>query len=293
MKFLFLLILVFTSSLYLSAQDITPVQKALDEFKLEHYDSAIEILEHALEADSENAEIYYYLGFLNHYRAYDSRPLQGYDYSYSEKIFDYLKKTIELDPKHGNARYFFGAECSGNAFLAMQNRDPVKLKYFYQLAYEMGAYPLWLLEFGRNMLNSCEQHAILFTGGNVDFDVCSYLQLHENFRQDINLIPISNIDRPWYVEFLKEGLGETISKIDINLTKNQIMDIHPFKWKTTDVEIPISDESRKLYKLEKDFQMFWSVEPDLSSDRNHSKIESEASQKRTYLSPQRAINQKS
>ena len=44
-------------------------------------------LKKALYESSNDAEIYYYLGWFNHYRAYDSRPLKGYDYSDSEQIF--------------------------------------------------------------------------------------------------------------------------------------------------------------------------------------------------------------
>ena len=57
--------------------------------------------------------------FSNHYRAYDSRPLTGYDFSYSEKVFHYLDQAIELKPNYGDAKYFYGAECSANAMKAV------------------------------------------------------------------------------------------------------------------------------------------------------------------------------
>ena len=185
MKLLSILLIIFFLAANLFAQEINLKEKALEEFKNEHYDEAIVLLKKALIKNQNDAEIYYYLGFFNHYRAYDSRPLNGYDFSYSERIFEYLNKAIELNPNYGNAKYFYGAECSGNAFLSMQNSDVEKLKYFYKLAYDKGAYPDWLIEFGKNMLNTCGKDAILFTGGNADFDVCSYLQLHQALRTDI------------------------------------------------------------------------------------------------------------
>ncbi|NOY36283.1 MAG: tetratricopeptide repeat protein [Chlorobi bacterium] len=288
MKNLICLILLFSvSALY--AQESNLKDKALEEFKQEHYNEAINLMEEALKDSPDDATIYYYLGFFNHYRAYDSRPLKGYDLSYSNKIFKYLDKAIELNPGFGNAKYFYGAECSGNAFAAMQNYDLGKIKYYYDLAYKKGAYPNWLLEFGRNILSSCDKESILFTGGNADFDVCLYLQLFENFRTDITLIPIGNIDRPWYVKFLKDGLKGGVRKISINLTDDQIFDIHPFKWDTTTVIIPISQELQEKYALNGNYKMQWALEPDLFSERNHSKIEGEKIRKRTYLSPQRAI----
>lgn len=289
MKQIFIILSMLFSGLNLYSQDASLKEKALDEFKNEHYDNAIKILEQAVKENPNDAELYYYLGFFNHYRAYDSRPLSGYDFSYSEKIFSYLNKAIELNPKYGNAKYFYGAECSGNAFQAMQNYDTEKFKYFYKLAYDKGAYPNWLLEFGKNMLNSCDENAILFTGGNADFDVCSYIQLHQNFRTDITIIPIGNLDRPWYVKFLKQGLEGAVRKITLNLSDNQIYDIHPFKWKTTSVEIHLSIELKKKYRLPYNYKMQWIVNPDLSSNQKHSKIENEKAKKRTYLSPRRAL----
>lgn len=264
-------------------------EQALEEFRNEHYNEAIALLEQAAKETPKDAEIFYYLGWFNHYRAYDSRPLSGYSFSYSEQIFKYLDKALELKPDYGDAKYFYGAECSGNAFIAMQNNDAEKLRYFYKLANDKGAYPAWLKEFGRNFMNSCDANAILFTGGNADFDVCLYLQLHENVRTDITLLPIGNIDRPWYVKFLKNGLGGAIKKVELSLTEQQIMDIHPYKWDTTTVSIQVSPADKKQFDLSDNYLFQWQVEPDLFSERMHSKIEREKEKKRAYLSPQRAI----
>jgi hypothetical protein len=276
-------------TLNVHGQKQTFKEQALEEFKKEHYNEAIHILEQAAEQTPEDAEIFYYLGWFNHYRAYDSRPLSGYDFSYSGQIFKYLDKALELKPDYGDAKYFYGAECSGNAFIAMQNYDAKKLRYFYKLANDKGAYPAWLKEFGRNFLNNCDANAILFAGGNADFDVCLYLQLHENLRTDITLLPIGNIDRPWYVKFLKNGLKGAVKEVELNLTDQQILDIHPFKWDTTAVSIQVSPADKNQFDLSENYRLQWQVEPDLFSERMHSKTESEKPQKRKYLSPQRAI----
>lgn len=276
-------------SFSLTAQEKSMKEKAMSEFKKEHYDKAIEFMEKAKKEHPKDAEIYYYLGFFNHYRAYDSRPLTGYDFSHSKKIFQYLEKAIELKPDYGNAKYFYGAECSANAFNSMQDYELDSLKYFYRRAYQIGAYPKWLLEFGRNLLKSCDEDAILFTGGNADFDVCTYLQLHENYRNDITIIPIGFINRPWYILFLKKGLEGGVSKININLSKKQIMDIHAYKWDTTAVSIPVSQKIKNKYELDDNFAMQWTVTPDFVSNRMHSKIEQEKTKKRQYLSPRRAM----
>jgi hypothetical protein len=96
-------------------------------------------------------------------------------------------------------------------------------------------------------------------------------------------------DRPWYVDFLKNGLEKTVRKINVNLTEKQIMDIHPFKWRETNVYIDILPADRIKFGLPEDFKMEWVVAPDLQSWRMHSKIEGEEATRRTLLSPQRAI----
>jgi len=284
-----LIFLIFMCTTQVFSQEKSLKEQALEKFEAENYNDAISLLEQALNYSPNDAEIYYYLGWFNHYRAYDSRPLKGYDYRSSERIFEYLNKAIELNPNYGDAKYFYGAECSGNAFNAMQNYDSKKIKYFYELAYKKGAYPDWLIEFGENFLSSCEQNAILFTAGNADFDVCTYLQMCSNYRKDITLIPIGNIDRPWYVSFLKKGLKNSVRSIEIKLSENQILDIHPFKWKKTDVLIDVSQQDKQEFNLSTNYQMQWTVLPDLQSERMSSKIESEIASKRAYLSPRQAI----
>ena len=48
----------------------------------------------------------------------------------------------------------------------MRERDLERLRHFYEKAFLKGAYPPWLLELGRNMLDGCDRDAILFAGGN-------------------------------------------------------------------------------------------------------------------------------
>jgi len=267
-------------------QDSALKEKAKKEFSSKHYDAAIGLLNQAADKTPEDPELYYLLGYYSHYRAYDSRPLVGYNAEYSNSIFRYLDKALSLNPDYGDARYFYGAECSANAFNYMQRYQADSLKRIYKKAYDKGAYPVWLIEFGKNILNACNPDAILFAGGNSDFDVCMYLQLHENFRTDITIIPIGFIDRPWYVNFLKNGLPGAVRKIQTGLTEEQILNMHPYKWDTTSVSIPISQTLTSQYNLPENHEMEWLVCPDLVSLQLEDR---DRPGKRTFLSPQRAV----
>jgi hypothetical protein len=192
-----------------------------------------------------------------------------------------------MNPQLRDAIYFYGTECGVNAMVAMKNNDKENLKYFHQKAYDKGAYPPWLIEFGKNLMNSCDNNAILFTGGDADFDICTYLQLHQNYRTDLTIIPIDFIDRPWYVKFLKYGLDSAVRKINIHLTDEQIMDIRPFKWDTTNVYIDVSKALKTEFNLDNNFQFQWEIQPDLV--RNSKANTMEGSSVRKFLSPQRAM----
>ncbi|NLO69871.1 MAG: tetratricopeptide repeat protein [Porphyromonadaceae bacterium] len=289
MNKLFSLLIAMIISMTVFSQNLSLKEQALEQFKAEHYNDAINLLEQALKQSPDDAEIYFHLGCFNHYNAYDSRPLKGYDFVFTERIFEYLDKAIELNPNYGDAKYFYSAECGSLAMNEMQNYDAEKVKYYYELAFKKGTFPKWLIEYGRNMLSGCGENAILFTGGDADFNICSYLQICKNFRTDVTVIPIGLTDRPWYVSLLKKGLENTVRRINIDLTEEQIMDIRPFKWRETNIFIDISPADRLKFDLAEDYKMKWAVVPDLQSYRMHSKIEGEEPTRRTLLSPQRAI----
>ena len=91
----------------------------------EQYHAAIALLEKAVKKTPEDAEIWYYLGWFNHYLASDSRPLTGCDYlTHSQKVFEYLNEAIRLNPQYGDALYFYAAECGTNVDLIKTTRKP-------------------------------------------------------------------------------------------------------------------------------------------------------------------------
>lgn len=54
---------------------------------------------------------------------------------------------------------------------------------------------------------------------------------------------------------LKKGLKNSVRNIEIGLTENQILDIHPFKWKETDVLINVSQQDKQKFNLPTNYQM--------------------------------------
>jgi tetratricopeptide (TPR) repeat protein len=284
-----LLLLSFVCNLTF-AQQISIKDQAIEQFKKENYSQAIGLMEKALVDNPNDAEIYYYLGFFNHYNAYDSRPLIGYDSSNSQKILNYLDKALVINPNYGDAKYLYLTECSAAAFKEYQNNNLSKVKFYFDKAFKKGAIPEWAIELGENILNSCEQDAILFTGGDFSLNICLFAQLHDNFRKDITIVPLALLDRPSFILALTNNENSKIIRgLKTGLTREQIMDMHPYKWDTLTISLNVPSSLLSKYSLSNGFKMDWVIEPDLTSNRIVSKIEGEDSRKRTYLSPTRAM----
>ena len=258
---------------------------ALEAFKNENYPKAIELLKSALNQTPNDAEIYYYLGYFTHYNAYDSRPLAGYDSSYSDIVFNYLNKALELNPNYGDAKYFYTAECGAAAHRAFAMGDFKAVKEFYEKAYDKGGFPDWAIEYGKNLLDLCDQDAIFFTDGDFILNICWYLQLCESYRIDISVIPLVLLNRPNFALGIKKG--GLFKAVNMNISDDQIMDMHPYKWDTLSIAIDVPENLITKYNLSKDYKMNWEVLPDLIDNRMV--IAERNQKKRNYLSGYRAI----
>ena len=260
----FFIIVSFT--ICLTSQTKNLKQEAIELGKKGNYYKAVEILENAKIESPQDPEVYYYLGYFAHYLAYDSKPLIGYNIEYSNKVLNYLFKAIELEPNYGDAYYFIGAEYGARALKALQVEDIESCRLSYEKAYESKAFPAWLIEYGKNILKSCDNNGILLVGGDAEFNPIKYLQTIEKYREDVTVIPFGFLNRPWFVEKLRNGVDGLLKPISLSLTKEQIMDIHPYKWDTLTIEIPISEDLKKEFELPMTETMKWKIYPNFESD---------------------------
>jgi hypothetical protein len=58
----------------------------------------------------------------------------------------------------------------------------------------------YAVDMARNMLASCPENAILFTGGDNDTFPLWYAQMVENYRTDVRVIVTSYFNSEWYTE---------------------------------------------------------------------------------------------
>jgi tetratricopeptide (TPR) repeat protein len=241
-------------------------QLGLDAFDNENYPLAISYMQKALEINTNDKEIYYYLGYYIHYNAYDSKPLKGYDLNYSDTVLYYFSKTLELDPNYGDAKYFYTAECGANAINSLQQKDYENLRNYYKKSFEIGGFPKWIIEYGKLLLNQVEKNGILFTHGDFQLNICWYLQFCENYRTDISVIPLVLLNRPFFVKEIKNS--ELFQPVKLRISDDEIFNMRPYKWKETTINIPIPNNLITDYKLDTDY-FSWTVSPDLKGVREY------------------------
>lgn len=259
-------VLIFILGIVLNGQTAIQKKEAIDLGKTGNYNKAIEILEKLKSENPNDSEIYYYLGYFTHYLAYDSKPLIGYNIEYSNKVLDYFNKAVELKPDYGDAYYFIGAEYGARALKALQNEDIESCKLSYYKSFECKALPAWLIEYGKNVLNSCDKDGILFVGGDAEFNPIRYLQTVNKYREDVTVIPMGLLNRPWFVDKLSKGVDGLLKPVSLSMTKEQIFDMHPYKWDTLTIDIPINEKLKKEFDLPMTGTMKWEIIPNLEAD---------------------------
>lgn len=252
--------------------------QALEAFGKEDYKRAVNILYDAIQNGFEDAEIYYYLGYFTHYMAYDSRPLVTQNHiETSDDVVKYLEKALSIDPDFRDAYSLMAAEYGARGLFALYQQDMDGFIQAFKSGYDTGAFPDWHIEYGRNLLKSCEKNTILFVGGDFEYNAIIYLQAVENYRTDVTTIPLGYLDRSWYLKRLKLGFKPVIREVLISMSVFDIEELRNYKWDTLEIEIPVNKTLAEEYGLEADYAMKWSLASDLTSER------------RTYLSPRRAL----
>ena len=95
--------------------------------------------------------------------------------------------------------------------------------------------------FARNLLNTCDQNAILFVSGDNETFPLWYLQECENFRTDVRVINLSFLNNDWYIDQIQRA--ERGNKaIKLNLDRRKYIS------GKADI-LPIIDNTAKYYSL--------------------------------------------
>ena len=252
--------------------------RALEAYRAENLQQAIELMEEARAANPEDPEVHYYLGYFAHYLANDGVPVDIDRHEWSETmVLQNLEAALKQDPEMGDARYFIGVEYGARAREALKAGDLSAFREAYRQGMQKGAYPSWMREEGRNLLRSCPPDAILVINGHLHWNALTYLQAMEGERQDVTVISQDFLDQPWYIRALRDG--GVIRPLPIHWNDHHLEEIRHYPWKSRRIALEVPPELFEKYEVDPDGStMQWSVEPDLITPA-----------KNTYISPAKAL----
>ena len=268
MKQIFLLLFItFSASVF--GQYENNIQKIIqlgDEWKFEE---AIELLKDEISNDPQNPELYYWLGRYSHYLVYDTRPFNNKSNLWSkEQVLKNLQKAVELNPKYGDAKYFLAAEYGARALEALKTGDIKQYKKEFWDAKSWGGFPLHSIEYGRNILTSCDTNSILIVNGDAEYNILQYVQAIEGYRKDVSLVVLALLERPYYIKLIRDGVPDIYKPVPMNMNDNLVMEMHNYKWRENDIIIPVSEQTRQKYKLNDTLAHFiWHVKPNVGEKK--------------------------
>jgi hypothetical protein len=122
------------------------------------------------------------------------------------------------------------------------------LRTNYHQANRKGNYVAW--DYSYNLLQTCDQDAILFTNGDNDTFPLWYLQDVEGVRRDVRVVCLSLLNTNWYIAQLKHAEPYGAKKVPISTPDAQIEQITPREFQPRIIKLPVPGDVMRRYGVE-------------------------------------------
>ncbi len=248
MRLLTLIILFFISTSCFS-QGISDSAIALDsgknEFKRQaqsptsDYSNAYKILTLQVRQNPKNAELKYFLGStIDRMNENDAKSMFQLTKEMTLNASEQFEEVNKLEPIYKGEQYILDPYAKiesiwGSLSEAYLNRSLLdSAKWAFKEGKRRGGFIEPMLEFNRQLLNSCDENSILVTIGDDITIPLWYLQTVENLRTDITVVDANLINTVWYPKYLKHQRN-----LNISLSDAEIDTIDYIKWEPKKIEI--------------------------------------------------------
>ncbi len=228
------------------------------EFKLQakkdtaDYSKAFRILTNQVRLNPENAEHRYFLGYtIDRLNADDGKGLFQLKLDMTLKASEQFEEVNRLEPNYKGEVFILDPYAKltsiwGSLAEAYLNRKLIdSAKWAFSEGKKRGGFLAPILEFNRQLLNSCDKNAILITyGDNITIPIW-YLQTVENYRSDISVVDANLINTIWYPKYLKSE-----RKLKMSFSDAEIDTIEYQQWQPQQVSITNSNDTTQKFSWE-------------------------------------------
>ena len=140
--------------------------------------------------------------------AVSDKQVEAFLYNKNKGLETY-KRLLDQNPEYetlvGNVFIKYSNEhVFAFELLASVGKDSLALSFM-----KPGLYHPFDLNFGYNLLSSCEPHAILFTNGDNDTFLAHYLQYGRGYRKDVRVICLTYLNADWFIYLLGKSWIES------------------------------------------------------------------------------------
>lgn len=216
------------------------------------YSKAFRMLSNQVRQNPQNAEYRYFLGYaIDRINAEDGKGMLQLQKELTMRASEQFEEVNKLEPIYKGEIFILDPYskltsiwgCLAESYLTRKLIDSAKWAFLE--GKKRGGFIEPVLEFNRQLLNSCEKKAILISyGDNLTIPIW-YLQTIENLRTDITVVDANLLNTNWYPKYLKHERD-----LKISLSDTVIDTLEYEQWESKEITITNSTNPMQTFTWE-------------------------------------------